>query len=45
MIKDSSIFKIISENIHDLKATCNILVTEANNAGGLDNSTVIIIKN
>lgn len=45
MVRDDKIFKIISENIHDIKSVCNILITEANNAGGLDNSTAIVVKN
>jgi len=45
MLRDEMIFKIVSENIHDIKQVCNTLINKANEAGGLDNSTVIIAKN
>ena len=44
MVKDEQIFKTIYENSHDLKTICEKLVEDANNAGGYDNSTIVIIE-
>ena len=45
MVPESKIFKIIVENSRDLKAVSDELISEANNAGGYDNITALIIKN
>jgi len=45
MLKDEEIFKIVCENIHDLQKVCDIIIDKANEAGGYDNSTIVIIKN
>lgn len=45
MLKDDEIFKIVCENVHDLEKVCNIIIDKANEVGGYDNSTIVIIKN
>lgn len=42
MVKEEEIFNIIKENTGDMT---DILIGEANNSGGLDNITVIVIDN
>jgi protein phosphatase len=43
-LKDDEILKVISEN-DDLSEACKILTQEANERGGDDNITIILIKN
>ena len=43
MVREEKIFDIIKENADE--DVTDVLVDEANNAGGLDNITVIVIDN
>jgi protein phosphatase len=44
MLNDETIEKIIRENADNLQAATEILVKQANENGGKDNITVIIVK-
>ena len=43
MVREEKIFDIVKENNSD--DVTDVLIDEANNAGGLDNITVIVIDN
>ena len=43
MVREEKIFDIVKENNND--DVTDVLIDEANNAGGLDNITVIVIDN
>lgn len=44
MVVEDDLFKIVEENRADLQKTCNALIDKANENGGEDNITVIIIE-
>jgi len=44
MLKDEEIEKVLMEQADDLQEACDILVKEANEAGGRDNITIIAVR-
>lgn len=45
MVSDEDIYKIIIKNYYDVRVVCRELVKAANNAGGADNISAIVISN
>lgn len=45
MVSDEDIYKIIIKNYYDVRVACRELVKAANNAGGADNISAIVISN
>lgn len=45
MLEEKEIYEIINKTKNDLEKTCNELINKANEKGGLDNTSVIIISN
>lgn len=45
MLEEKEIYEIINKTKNDLKETCKKLISKANEKGGLDNISVIIISN
>ncbi len=44
MLSDEEMYNIVREHRKNLKKTCQILVEEANNKGGHDNITVVLVE-
>jgi serine/threonine protein phosphatase PrpC len=45
MIDKTDIHEMISDGKHDLKDTCNNLISHSNENGGYDNISVILVFN
>ena len=44
MVEDKEIYEIIMKNTSDLKVACKMLIDTANDNGGADNVSAIIIS-
>jgi protein phosphatase len=44
MLPEDEILRVVSDNIDDLERACQELIDRANEHGGLDNVTAILVK-
>jgi len=44
MVPEEEILRVVSENSNDLEKACQTLIDRANERGGLDNVTAILVK-
>jgi PPM family protein phosphatase len=44
MVPEEEILRVVTENDSDLEKACKVLIDTANERGGLDNVTAILIK-
>jgi serine/threonine protein phosphatase PrpC len=44
MVPEEEILRVVRDNAEDLEKACRVLIDTANERGGLDNVTAILVK-